>query len=286
MNNTVKRLVIYICLSFLPLIGLVMIACAAIGKNFYVSGHAAWISFVGVFGMCIPAVAHLLTRLITKEGFGETYLLPNLKGNLKYYLVAIIMPLIHSFLAIFIVKLVLLPQLSFGDIFHDTIGIPLVLLQIAISILAFFPAFGEEWGWRGYMMPKLIELMGKPAAVIVGGILWGLWHAPLTINGHNFGISYAGYPYIGILLMCVLCIAMNAFLTFLTDRTGSVYPACFAHMLNNNVNMMIVLTAFAKSEVLDELMKKNNVTLFYTELSAILPTAIVCGVFLFIKKSK
>lgn len=90
-------------------------------------------------------------------------------------------------------------------------------------------------------MPKLLEVMPKPVAVIVGGVIWGLWHAPLTISGHNFRLDYKFYTWLGILLMCVFCILMNAFLTLLTERTKSVYPAAFCHAINNNINAVILL---------------------------------------------
>ena len=36
-------------------------------------------------------------------------------------------------------------------------------------------AFGEELGWRGYLLPKLMPL-GKPKAYLLIGIIWGMWH--------------------------------------------------------------------------------------------------------------
>jgi membrane protease YdiL (CAAX protease family) len=77
-------------------------------------------------------------------------------------------------------------------------------------------ALGEEGGWRGYMMPKLINIMGRGKALLLGGIIWGLWHAPLTCIGHNFGTDYPGFPFVGIIKMCIFCTLMGIILTFLT----------------------------------------------------------------------
>ena len=101
-----------------------------------------------------------------------------------------------------------------------------------------FAAFGEEGGWRAYMMPKLTKLFeGKPAgeiwALIIGGIIWGLWHAPLTCIGHNFGTDYPGFPYLGILMMCISCILVGILLTYVTKKSGSVWPAAIMHAVNN-----------------------------------------------------
>ena len=108
-----------------------------------------------------------------------------------------------------------------------------------MSLLMAFNTFGEEYGWRAYMNPKMEALMGKPATVILGGILWGLWHAPLTAVGHNFGTDYWGFPWMGMVLMSVLCIFTGMFLMWLTQKSHSIYPAAIAHAANNNGSSMM-----------------------------------------------
>lgn len=97
------------------------------------------------------------------------------------------------------------------------------------------------------MMPKLIELMGMPKAIIVGGIIWGLWHAPLTCVGHNFGMDYPGFPYLGIILMCLFCTALGTVLMYVTIKTNSIWPAAFMHAVNNSVPSVLFL--FMKQDV-------------------------------------
>lgn len=70
----------------------------------------------------------------------------------------------------------------------------IVVLQIgaAIIIAPLFNmlfAFGEELGWRGFLLPKLMPL-GKWKAIILSNVIWGFWHAPVIMQGHN----YPGYP--------------------------------------------------------------------------------------------
>lgn len=83
------------------------------------------------------------------------------------------------------------------------------------------------------MMPKLIKLIGLPKAIIVGGVIWGLWHAPLTCVGHNFGTDYPGFPYVGIMLMCIDCTLTGVMLTYITIKAESVWPAAIMHAVNN-----------------------------------------------------
>lgn len=97
------------------------------------------------------------------------------------------------------------------------------------------------------MMPKLMKLMGQKRAFLVGGIIWGLWHAPLTCIGHNFGTDYPGFPYVGILLMCIFCTLIGTILTMLTIKSGSIWPATIMHAVNNG--MPSILRFFINEEV-------------------------------------
>ena len=201
-KDTAKRLVIYLLISFIPFWIIVPVLNSVYGEPIYTSEKAMAAAYaVGVFGMLIPSIANLVTRLVTKEGFRNSYLGLNFKGNAKYYIASVVVKLAEVIVFVVLTWQIFAGDLSFTEAFvsEETGGrISSYILTISASIIIFFPAFGEEWGWRGYMMPKLTELMGRPAAVIVGGIIWGLWHAPATISGHNFGTDYDFFPWLGI----------------------------------------------------------------------------------------
>lgn len=277
-SMTIRRIVIFCVLAFLPVIIITPLMNLYYGELLFVSQNAATGAYVfGVLGMLTPALANLLTRLITKEGMGNSYLALHLKGNVRYYAAALLAVVAEILVAMILLCAVYLNSMSFTEIFPAE-GIAdksaIVLFQISYSIIVFFPAFGEEWGWRGYLMPKLSEVMGKPAAVVVGGIIWGLWHAPLTISGHNFGVDHPGFPFVGILLMCVLCVADNAFLTLLTDRTDSIYPASFFHMINNNCSMLFVLGIFGSVEAVEA---ANSIPSVQAFLTVLMPATVLLG---------
>jgi membrane protease YdiL (CAAX protease family) len=84
--------------------------------------------------------------------------------------------------------------------------------------------FGEELGWRGYLLPKLMPL-GKPKAYTILGVIWGLWHAPLVLVGFN----YPGYPILGVLWMMGLMTALGIYLNELTLQNRSSILAGWAH---------------------------------------------------------
>lgn len=198
-----------------------------------------------VYIMLAPSIANVLTRIVTKEGWKESYLRLHLRKNLKPYLFAVFAPAVCTavggiFLSIFFGKL------DFGASF-DNIS-PMLMLGISLTFISTalpgtFAAFGEEFGWRAYLYPKLEKLLGTPAAMIIGGVIWGVWHAPLTTQGHNFGTDYPGFPWLGILIMCAFSTLVGAILMWLTKRTGSVYPAAIAHTVLNGTSALTGLFA-------------------------------------------
>lgn len=285
-KDTVKRLVIYLLIAFIPFWIILPVLNNVYGEPIYASEKAATVAYaVGVFGMLIPSIAHLVTRLVTKEGFKNSYLGLNFKGNVKYYIASVVVKLLEVLVFVVLAWQIFAGDLSLSEAFASDESVARICsytLTIFASIIVFFPAFGEEWGWRGYMMPKLTELMVKPAAIIVGGILWGLWHAPLTISGHNFGVDYDFFPWLGILLMCVFCIFMNAFLTLLTEKTKSIYPASFCHMVNNNCGGMIFITLFGSEAFIEKISAVNAITL----MPCMMGTSVIVGIISFIFLSR
>lgn len=284
-KSLILRLVLFCVLAYLPLYIMTPILNHTCGELIFsenISINTVVIASVfGIFAMFAPTVAHILTRIITKEGFRNTYLALTAKGNMRYYIASVAVKLLEATVTMFLIWGILMKGTSFSDAFPAgdwQLKTGTFLLLLAYSIILFFPAFGEEWGWRGYMMPKLMELMPKPVAILTGGIIWGLWHAPLTVSGHNFGTDYHFYPWLGILLMCVYCILMNAFLTLLTERTKSIYPASFCHMVNNNMSAVILLNIFAAPAELEKLTNVKNFTL----VCIMLPVSAVVGIISFV----
>ncbi|MBP5262597.1 MAG: CPBP family intramembrane metalloprotease [Clostridiales bacterium] len=271
MNITKKRLLIYLGLSF-GMAWLIFFIFIFTGHTW--TGSTSEMMSLVSLGMLTPAVAHVITRKITKEGFrlaGKDSMMLgiDLKGKKwVFFLLAMFLPVVYATLGDGILWMIRPDAFGKADVSMFTV-IMYPLLSVVSGTVLSFAAFGEEFGWRGYMMPKLIELMGMPKALIIGGIIWGLWHAPLTCVGHNFGMDYPGFPYVGILLMCLYCTALGVILTFITIKTNSVWPAAFMHGVNNSMPSMLVL-----------FMKDADYPLYVYALS--LTPIVLIGVLLFI----
>jgi membrane protease YdiL (CAAX protease family) len=104
-----------------------------------------------------------------------------------------------------------------------------VLIQVAAGLtigplINTIFALGEELGWRGFLLPRLLPL-GQWRAIVISGAIWGIWHAPAILQGHN----YPGRPVIGIFMMVVLCLLLGAILSWLYLRTRSPWAPALAH---------------------------------------------------------
>lgn len=96
-------------------------------------------------------------------------------------------------------------------------------------------ALGEEYGWRGLMWDEL-KHWGIVRANIAIGVVWGLWHSPVILQGYNYGASPWGVP-----AMVVFCVGMSFVLSAIRERTGSVLPVAAAHGIFNAIAPILLI---------------------------------------------
>jgi membrane protease YdiL (CAAX protease family) len=85
-------------------------------------------------------------------------------------------------------------------------------------------ALGEELGWRGFLLPQLLPL-GQWRAILASGAIWGIWHAPAILQGHN----YPTQPVAGVFLMIIFSVLLGAILSWIYLRTRSPWAPALAH---------------------------------------------------------
>lgn len=233
------------------------------------------IAFVFVAaGMLVPAISVVITRLLTGEGFRRAWIRPRaFRRTWKYYVIGWFGPIALMALGAAVFYLIFPSDfdpsmsatmssieaqlaasgqgasMSAGELRAITYAqLGLVFIAPLLNCIA---CFGEEWGWRGYLLPKLMERHSSTYAIVVGGIIWGLWHAPIIALGHNYGLNYPGWPIAGIVAMCIFTTFIGAFLSWLTIRSGSCIPAVFAHgALNGCAAVPLMFAAYATSPFL------------------------------------
>lgn len=201
------------------------------------------------FYMWMPALAALLTTLVSGEGLRARLLWPDPARNWKYDLQGWLLPAVLTgvgaitYFLLFpgrfdnsLVQLRRMLALAAGGPVLVGSSAPALLallfgggILLAPAAALFSGPLGEEIGWRGYLYPTLCQRMPERRAVVLSGVIWGLWHTPLLVMGWDYGTAYPGYPLTGILTMTLCTVGLGVFLCRLTRRAGNVWPAALAH---------------------------------------------------------
>ncbi|KQR17400.1 CPBP family intramembrane glutamic endopeptidase [Cellulomonas sp. Leaf334] len=165
-------------------------------------------------------------RTIGREGWADAGL--RLGRERGWYAVALLL-----FPALFAVPLVLGALVGDAHLAPGAAERFAVLFATGLVARLTFAAF-EEFGWRGYLEPRLAAL-GVPALRrhLAVGVLWAVWHVPYIVA---FGDGYTTLPLVvQIPMFSVAVLAMAVIWGVARDRTGSVWPAVLGHGMANAV---------------------------------------------------
>ena len=205
--------------------------------------------------MWAPALANILTRLLTRQGFANAGLRPYFRAGWPYWVAAWLLPAVATIFGAACFFL-LFPQ-YYAGVTHiqaqfQAAGQPVpdnlwlfIVMQLVVAI-AISPlvnglfTFGEEFGWRGYLLPMLMPL-GARRAVIVLGLIWGVWHWPVIVMGYEYGFDYPGFPWVGMLLFLLFTICGGVLLAWVTFQGRSVWPAVIGHAAINGIAGLSIL---------------------------------------------
>lgn len=146
---------------------------------------------------------------------------------------------------------------------------PFTFLLELVASLVISTAFslGEEIGFRGYLLPRLTHL-GTTRALVLGGLMFGLWHFPLMLLTPVYPIL-GSWLVVGPIVLATLT-AAGVFYGFLQLTGGSVWPATLAHgAVNTAFKMFGLITVTASPLALEYLAGERGVlTLIITALGA------------------
>lgn len=120
----------------------------------------------------------------------------------------------------------------FGTVFSSMIVV--FLINSGVGSILDIPMFlGEEIGWRGFMVPRLIKLLSPKKAFLIGGTIWAVWHMVMIAQGLN----YPNHVFAGIGMMILLCIPVGMIIQYFYFRSRSIFVAALAHAGLNKSTM-------------------------------------------------
>jgi membrane protease YdiL (CAAX protease family) len=234
-------------------------------------------------GAFAPAIAALIVRAATKEGFKDAKLKLPLLSKLPYFLFALLLPLAIVAAMVFEAKVLgylpagfdlakaiygIVPAADTGEAakvakFANT-GPWLIPTMLGMAIVTTPILWGEEFGWRGYLQPRLCP--GKPvAAAIVTGVIWAVWHFPLVLRGYDYGREQA---LLGSAVFVVGAILLSFMFGWLVERTGSIWSSSLAHAATNGIGGALATLWFASAD--------DNVVMSYVGVLSWVPMLVVC----------
>lgn len=185
--------------------------------------------------MWVPGLASIVARLVLREGFSDVSFRLG-KSGLRELAIAWLYAVPVGVVGYGLAWATGLAQFaapaslaaSFGSLaFVESLAVTLTLGTVFSAIAA----GGEELGWRGYMLTRLVDA-GAPRPVLLSGVIWGLWHVPLIVSG-----QYASgpYPVFSAFLFMVSIVAGAAVAARVRLASGSVWPAVVFHAAWNSV---------------------------------------------------
>ncbi|PHA50701.1 CPBP family intramembrane metalloprotease domain-containing protein [Bacillus wiedmannii] len=197
--------------------------------------------------MFTPAFTSILTRIILKEGFKDVSFS---LGNLKIWKgigFALLIPMVICGITYSIAWLSGIarfqhPEGGMLEPIYNILGLQylpepfsfiylVVLSGILGSLLNLIPVLGEEMGWRGYMLTRLVDAeFSRP--ILISGLIWATWHVPIVIAGLYVEGSSVLLSVLGI----YFCIVPFSYITaYLRLITGSVWPSVIIYTTWNAI---------------------------------------------------
>jgi uncharacterized protein len=209
---------------------------AAIFYTLAFSLGVALLPLAPVFGTLItaiymftPLLAVLLMQLVvTRDGYTKAgwAVLGLHRGGFRAWGLALLLPGAVLGFGYSVIWLTGVASFTMGDW-----GLVTLLLNLILSMLFDVPlAFGEELGWRGYLLPQL-SVLGRRRALLLSGLLQGIWHLPILLLTPFY--HSAGNPLIVVPLFLATLTLTGVVYGELRLMTGSVWPAALAHGAGN-----------------------------------------------------
>ena len=122
-----------------------------------------------------------------------------------------------------------------------------VVLLIVFLFESLLRMYGEEFGWRGYLLPELTVRWGRVKATAAVGVVWALFHSAFLYRaGVAIGVEN---PLLITVVQAAAVFTISfpfSYAYYLTDE--SVFPVMILHLIWNIINPWILGDIYANVE--------------------------------------
>lgn len=157
------------------------------------------------------------------------------RAHIGWYLAVFLAPPLLTAASLFII------DSGPGTLRHLNWAALLANAPIAYVLALPFGPLGEELGWRGFALPRLLASMGPVLASLVLGTLWTFWHVPMMLWSPGASMpSFMALSPTSIAIYWVQITSVTAAMTVLFLHTrGSLLLAVLAHMTFNTAESIL-----------------------------------------------
>lgn len=226
--------------------------------------------------LVVPLLLVIVLRSFMGDGWKDAGLSPNVRGNVKWYLISI-----------FIFPVVTAITLAIG---YGTGWIGFSNFNTTAFFTLFFSLLGfnviknifEESVWRGYLTAKLVKLnLPDYTIYVVAGLVWGLWHAPYylvflpeAMINTVLPVGRVGFAVVAVVNM----LAWTVMFTELFRLTNSIWPVILLHAVEDALINHLVIDGYISIS--------DSVKIIISPICGIIPTILYLGVGLWLRSKR
>lgn len=189
--------------------------------------------------LVLPLLTTLFLRLFAGDGWKDIGLKPNVKGNVKWYIISLIIFPIVTIAILGVGKI-------FGWISFSNFRTDAFIAGFASTLIAnFIKNIFEESVWRGYLTSKLLTIKIKDSwlYLIVGGV-WGAWHLPYYLFFLPQSDMHPVFPADRFVFALVAISSMMCWAIMFVELyriTKSIWPVVLLHMVEDSlINHLVI----------------------------------------------
>lgn len=226
--------------------------------------------------LVVPLLLVIVLRSFMGDGWKDAGLSPNVRGNVKWYLISIfIFPVVTAITLAIGYGTGLIDFSNFNATAFFTLFFSLLGFNVIKNIF-------EESVWRGYLTAKLVKLnLPDYTIYVVAGLVWGLWHAPYYLVFLPEEMINAVLPVgrVGFAVVAVVnMLAWTVMFTELFRLTNSIWPVILLHAVEDALINHLVIDGYISIS--------DSVKIIISPICGIIPTILYLGVGLWLRSKR